>query len=92
MCNTGNIRLVIFIHAKVDFKEDIIMMLMVMIILMMVKTIFAFITHRDGWHWLGTLVPLQGSWLPNKISFVLNDKSKFLHILSFFINPQSKCV
>ena len=46
--------------------------------MMMVKAILAIISHRDGWHLLGTLVPLQGSWLPNKISFVLNDKSKFI--------------
>ena len=74
----------------VDFKEDIfegdtfkiIMMLMVMIIIMMVNTILAIITHRDGWHLLGTLVLLQGSWLPNKISFVLNDKSNFIQGVS----------
>ena len=73
----------------VDFKEDIfegdtfkiIMMLMVMIIIMMVNTILAIITHRDGWRLLGTLVLLQGSWLPNKISFVLNDKSNFMKML-----------
>ena len=74
----------------VDFKEDIfegdtfkiIMMLMVMIIIMMVNTILAIITHRDGWRLLGTLVLLQGSWLPNKISFVLNDKSNFIQGVS----------
>ena len=90
MCHTGNSRLVICIYAMVDFKEDIfegdtfkiIMMLMVMIIIMMMNTILAIITHRDGWRLLGTLVLLQGSWLLNKISFVLNDKSNFIQGVS----------
>ena len=67
MRNTGNSRVVVCIHAMVDFKEDIIMILMVMIIMMMVKAIFAIITHRDDWHLLGTLVPLQGSWLRTRL-------------------------
>ena len=42
--------------------------------MMMVKAILAIITHRDGWHLLGTLVPLQGSWLRTRL--VLSEMTK----------------